>query len=114
MQINRVFDNVIQNSIKYASVPNLEIEINAYNEGDKVKIGIKDNGVGISNEKLEKIFDEFYRGDESRTSSSIEGSGIGLYVCKYIIERHRGNITAINDNGLKIIITLPRGDEEFE
>ncbi|MBR2587587.1 MAG: HAMP domain-containing histidine kinase [Bacilli bacterium] len=114
MQINRVFDNIIQNSIKYASVPNLEIEINAYNEGDKVKIGIKDNGVGISNEKLEKIFDEFYRGDESRTSSSIEGSGIGLYVCKYIIERHRGNITAINDNGLKIIITLPRGDEEFE
>lgn len=114
MQINRVFDNVIQNSIKYANVTNLQIEINAYSKENKVIIEIKDNGIGISDEKLEKIFDEFYRGDESRNSSSVEGNGIGLYVCKYIIERHRGTIKAVNDNGLKIIITLPKGDEEFE
>ena len=114
MQINRVFDNIIQNSIKYSNSSNLIIEINTKNENNSVVIEIKDNGVGIENSKLEKIFEEFYRADESRTKSNIEGNGIGLYVCKYIIEKHKGTIKAKNDNGLKIIITLPKGDGSIE
>ena len=112
--MNRVFDNIIQNSIKYANVKNLEIEICAHDKENEVEIEIKDNGIGIDDDKLEKIFDEFYRGDESRTNSNIDGNGIGLYVCKYIVEKHKGKIEANNDNGLKLIITLPKGDRNNE
>ena len=113
MQINRVFENIIQNSIKYANVPNIEIEIGAYDKKDNVQIEIKDNGVGISRNDVDKVFNEFYRGDESRTNSNIEGNGIGLYVCKYIVEKHGGSIEAKNENGLNIIISLPKGEESI-
>ena len=112
IQMNRVFDNIIQNSIKYANISNLEISIYAHNKNNELEIEIKDNGKGISEEKLDKIFDEFYRGDESRTNTNVEGNGIGLYVCKYIIEKHKGSIKALNSNGLNIIITLPKGEEK--
>lgn len=109
-QIYRVFDNIIQNSIKYSQSKDLKINIKSYEEDNNIKIEIKDNGVGINEENLEKIFEEFYRADESRTHNNIYGNGIGLYVCKYIIEKHKGTIIAENDNGLKMIITLPKGD----
>ena len=111
VQINRVFDNIIQNSLKYANVKNLTVEISAYSKENDVIIEIKDNGNGTDDENLDKIFDEFYRADESRTNSSIEGHGIGLYVCKYIIEKHGGSIKAENKDGLSIIISLPKGGE---
>ena len=114
MQINRVFDNIIQNSIKYANASTLVIEITAKSIQNNVIIEIKDNGVGIENDKLDKVFEEFYRADESRTNTNVEGNGIGLYVCKYIIEKHRGSIKAKNENGLNIIITLPKGEDNIE
>ena len=114
MQINRVFDNIIQNSIKYANANNLVIEITAQSIQNNVVIEIKDNGVGIEDNKLDKIFEEFYRADESRTNTNVEGNGIGLYVCKYIIEKHKGSIKAKNENGLNIIITLPKGEDNIE
>lgn len=109
-QIERVFDNIIQNSTKYANVANLEIQIDARNDKNNVIIEIKDNGKGIEEDKIEKLFEEFYRADESRTKSNIEGNGLGLYICKYIVEKHNGKIKAKNDNGLKIIITLPKAN----
>lgn len=112
-QINRVFENILQNSIKYANVPNIEIEICAHNSGNNVEIELKDNGIGINNSDIGKIFNEFYRADESRTNSNIEGNGIGLYVCKYIVEKHRGSIKAKNENGLNIIISLPKGEDSI-
>ena len=64
----------------------------------------KDNGKGVPEDKLSKIFDRFYRVDESR---SIKGSGIGLYVVEYIMKQHQGNVRAENGQGLKIILTFP-------
>lgn len=111
-QLERVFSNIIYNSIKYAKVRDLVIKFDVRKEKNNIIIEIKDNGKGIEENKIDRIFEQFYRCDESRTNSSKNGNGLGLYICKRIIGRHNGKIYAKNDNGLKIIITLPIGDEE--
>ena len=114
-QIRRVFDNLLENSLKYAGVQPVEIEIAIRAEKEpnpaKVILTWKDNGQGVPPEKLSRIFDRFYRCDESRSE---KGSGVGLYVVKYIVERHGGQIEAQNEGGLKLILTFPaagRGGE---
>lgn len=107
-QLNRVFNNIIYNSEKYANVQNLIIKFEAKKQDDNIIITIKDNGKGVEEDKIERIFEEFYRADESRTNSSKEGHGLGLYICKRIIEKHKGSIFAENDKGLRITIILPK------
>ena len=60
--------------------------------------------VSIDIEQVPRIFDRFYRCDEART---IKGSGVGLYIVKYIMERHGGTVEAENDDGLKIQLYFP-------
>ena len=107
VQFGRVLFNIVNNSIKYVNKELIEISFNVYEENEFVKIEIKDNGEGVPNDKLEEIFDLFYRLDSSRTGSQ-NGSGLGLAICKTIIEAFHGTIKAINDSGLKLIITLPK------
>lgn len=111
-QIPRIFENLLENSIKYAGVRPVEImiRISEKSRGDGggtsgVMLEWKDNGGGVPKEKLPQIFDRFYRCDESRSE---KGSGIGLYVVKYIMERHGGNVKAENDRGLKIQLFFPK------
>ncbi|MCH4889584.1 HAMP domain-containing histidine kinase [Acidaminobacter sp. JC074] len=110
-QFYRVFTNLIDNSIKYAGVSPLEIVVLIDEFDDKYHLTFKDNGLGVEDEKLESIFNQFYRGDESR-SGTIEGSGLGLYVSQQIIERHGGEISAENNQGLSILIKLPIGGRD--
>lgn len=105
-QMKRVFDNLIENSLKYADVPNIQITISMKGTENKVLLTFEDNGVGISEEKLSHVFEQFYRGDESRNSKN-DGSGLGLYVCQYIVKEHRGTIAASIKNGFCIEIELP-------
>lgn len=112
-QVPRIFDNLLENSIKYAKVCPVKIDIRIYENLEKgVILEWKDNGVGVPEEKLPHIFERFYRCDESRNE---KGSGVGLYVVKYIMECHKGTVKAVNDNGLKIQMFFPceekkRGD----
>ena len=69
-------------------------------------IKISDNGKGVDDEILGKLFESFYRADPSRTNPS-QGSGLGLAIAKNIVEAHRGKIEASNNNGLTIVIKLP-------
>ena len=73
----------------------IKIDIKEYE--DKIEIVFKNKGDKIPEYKLEKIFDKFYRADESRTSST-GGAGLGLAITKQIIELHNGKIYAKNDN----------------
>ena len=109
-QMQRVLDNIISNSIKYNENSNVEIDfvITKLNK-QEVQIQISDNGIGVEEAELERIFENFYRIDESR-STKVEGNGLGLAICKNIVEAHNGIITAKSDNGLSIIITLPIGE----
>ena len=107
-QVPRIFDNLLENSVKYAGVRPLEIRIQVFEQtGEKhgVIVEWKDNGHGVPEEKLPQIFERFYRCDESRSE---KGGGIGLYVVKYIMERHGGSVKAENDGGLKIQLFFPK------
>lgn len=105
-QFTRVFDNLLENSIKYGGRPDmLHICFNLKKVEKQIVIEVSDNGNGVQEEKLPHIFEQFYRGDEARVSA--DGSGLGLYVCRYIVTAHEGEIQAYNDNGLHIRITLP-------
>lgn len=102
--MHRVLDNLFENSLKYAGVSKVDISVAIELYSNRVCLIWKDNGKGVPEDKLSKIFDRFYRVDESR---SIKGSGIGLYVVEYIMKQHQGNVRAENGQGLKIILTFP-------
>lgn len=71
-----------------------------------------DNGQGVPEEHLPHLFERFWRADQARSTKNGEGSGLGLYIVKYIVEAHGGIVTAKNDGGLKIEISLPCGKGE--
>ena len=108
-EISRVIYNLVTNAIKF--VPDKEgiISINVDVQGrDIVLITIEDNGPGIAQDKLSHVFDRFYKVDHSRTDRS--GSGLGLYICKRILQKHGQSIFAEKSEslgGAKIEFTLP-------
>lgn len=107
-QMRRVFDNLLENSMKYAGVTPVQIDVSIAETEDEVILTWKDNGKGVPQEKLGRIFERFYRCDEARQE---KGSGVGLYVVKYIMERHRGSVQAENENGLKLSLHFPKQTE---
>lgn len=89
IQIMRVFQNLIENSIKFRGNEKPYIQILSHVEDSKVIISIKDNGIGIDQKYKDKIFIIFQR---LHSTSAYPGTGIGLTICKKIIERHEGKI----------------------
>lgn len=108
-QMNRILDNILENSKKYAETDKLEIIINIFEEHAYVVLEIADNGCGVSEDKLPHIFVQFFRGDESRNIR--EGNGLGLYIVKYLVNAMGGLVDAENRSGLTIRIKLPILDE---
>ncbi|MBW6521606.1 MAG: DUF3365 domain-containing protein [Desulfoarculaceae bacterium] len=113
LQIRQLFQNIIGNSLKYHHpyrVPEVRIRRGQVPEGydpeTYVSISIKDNGIGFKEEYQEKIFDIFQR---LHTRQQFNGTGIGLAICKKIVERHHGVIsaTAVPGQGAEFIVTLP-------
>ena len=66
----------------------------------------RDNGQGIPEDKLPYLFERFWRGDESRSVRSSDGNGLGMYIVSYIVQAHGGHVSARNDSGLAVQITL--------
>ena len=95
-KLARAFDNLLKNAINY-SYKGTTIEIKLKQIDDKIKISFKNEGDKIPQYKLDKIFEKFYRGDDSRTSST-GGAGLGLAITKEIIELHNGKISVKNDD----------------
>ena len=99
-QLKRVVNNIIGNSVKYASPDRkLMISLRIMEEAEFVKIEIEDNGKGIARNEVPLIFDRCYRTDASRNSSK-GGSGLGLSIAKKIIEEHGGKIWAVSTEGV--------------
>lgn len=96
-KIEQVINNFVSNAIKY-SPPGTTIQIDCETKGSFVHVSVRDEGMGINPEDQEKLFDRFYR-VEGQESKSISGFGIGLYICKEIIERHGGEIGVISTPG---------------
>ncbi|MCH5314535.1 MAG: HAMP domain-containing histidine kinase [Eubacterium sp.] len=115
-RFERVISNVISNSIKYAR-ENVKGSVHmALSEYERtVIIEISDNGIGVDRQSLPKIFDMMYRADPARTRVA-KGSGLGLSVCKQIVELHGGTIwaTSRSGHGLSIFISMPKRMNEDE
>jgi signal transduction histidine kinase len=110
-QMKRVISNVLENSVKYNQGQEIRVDICLHQRNNNVILRLQDNGYGVSEHQLSRLFDLFYRGDEARSNLS-SGSGLGLSIAKKIVAAHGGNITAENSNGLAIIIELPIEAEE--
>lgn len=105
-KLARAFDNLIRNAVSY-SYTGTEILLYAQLEDDMAKIMIRNHGKTIPPDKLEHIFEQFYRADAAR-SSVTGGAGLGLAIAKEIVELHGGAITAASANESTIfIVTLP-------
>lgn len=94
-KLSRVFNNLIKNAVNY-SKENTDIDISILNKENQATVKITNKGKQIPKEKLDKIFEKFYRLDSSRTSKT-GGSGLGLAVAKEIVELHGGRIYAESD-----------------
>ena len=97
-QMKKVINNIISNSVKYMDKPHGVIDIRILDEVDSIRIEIEDNGKGISQKDVPRIFERFFRTDASRNSAQ-GGSGIGLSIVKKIIEDHGGYIWATSKEG---------------
>jgi len=104
VRIAQVFENLFTNAIKYASGSPITIKL--YSNGETVMVIFKDQGPCIAQDALPLIFERFYR---VRSEKTVTGSGLGLYICKQIIQAHRGKIWAESTpgEGTAFFIELP-------
>jgi len=99
LQMDQVLTNLLENAARY-TLPCLPIEISGEATDEHVIIGIADHGPGIPPHDLERIFDKFYRVSGTvRRTSSVMGTGLGLAVCRGLVEAHGGHIWAENRTG---------------
>ncbi|MGI2264308.1 cell wall metabolism sensor histidine kinase WalK [Staphylococcus cohnii] len=108
-KMTQVFDNVITNAMKYSrGDKRVEFHVKQNSLYNRMTIRVKDNGIGIPINKVDKIFDRFYRVDKARTRK-MGGTGLGLAISKEIVEAHNGRIWAnsVEGQGTSIFITLP-------
>ena len=106
-QLTQVFQNLISNAIKYRSQRTPKIHVGAEDRGSQWLISVRDNGIGIAPQYADRIFRIFQR---LHTRKDYSGTGIGLAICKKIIERHGGRIWVESelDEGSTFYFTLPK------
>lgn len=105
-KIQRVFDNLLRNAVIY-SFDGTDIDITVTEQGNNALIKFTNHCDTIPKEKLDRIFEQFYRLDASRSTSS-GGAGLGLAIAKQIVELHNGTITAKSENEIvQFEVTLP-------
>ena len=105
-RLSQVLKNLLVNAIKFTD--NGSITIEAKKKDDYIEISVEDTGIGISKDELKKIFNKFYQaytGDDRKN----EGTGLGLFICKEILQKHGGGIWAESEikKGTKFIMKLP-------
>jgi two-component system phosphate regulon sensor histidine kinase PhoR len=103
-RIRQVIVNLIVNSIKYGKEYG-ETKIRVYDMGENVSVEVADNGLGIANEHLPRLFERFYRVDKSRSRDQ-GGTGLGLAIVKHILEAHNQNITVMSTVGVGTVFSF--------
>ena len=108
----RAFTNLIQNAIRYTP-PGGAIHIKARRINDQIQVIVRDTGVGVAKENLDKIFERFWRADRARNYND-GGSGLGLSITQAIVQSHRGRIAVISTpgSGSCFTINLPVGSPQ--
>jgi signal transduction histidine kinase len=104
--LSEVISNLIDNAIKYSNDGGA-VSVKAEQDGDFVKVSVTDNGIGMPSNVIGSLFHKFYRSHRSR--ETVAGTGIGLYICKAIVESHGGKIgvTSTENVGSTFTFTVP-------
>jgi PAS domain S-box-containing protein len=107
-RLRQVLDNLVENAVKY-SPPGSLVEVRVEALLDHVRFSVRDEGIGIPREEHDKIFEKFYRLDPNQTLG-VGGTGLGLYVCRELVERMSGRITVDSapGRGSTFAFELPR------
>jgi signal transduction histidine kinase len=114
-QLRGILVNIIDNSWKYKTKDLGHLEITLSKEQGLLRLSLRDDGPGVPQESLPKLFEAFYRSDPARKNPG-QGSGLGLAIAAHGVRRMGGNISAetIQPTGLEILITLPEMKRETE
>ena len=113
-QLKRVLGNLLHNAIKWSS-PGDAITITAAENEEEIVVTVFDNGPGVSDDVRERIFERFYQADVSRSGD--DGAGLGLAICKHIVEAHGGRIWAEGNSqgkGGQFVFTVLKADTDFQ
>jgi signal transduction histidine kinase len=100
-QLERVFRNLISNAVKFTPEGG-KVMVRASLEGDEVKVAVQDTGEGIANEDLSVIFTSFKRVGKKES----DGTGLGLFIVKTIVEAHGGHVTVDSELGQGSLFTV--------
>ncbi|MDH3631031.1 MAG: HAMP domain-containing histidine kinase [Gammaproteobacteria bacterium] len=108
LRMKLLIKNLIDNACHYSIEDQGEVEISLSHDQESVSIEVRDRGVGIKTEDISRVTEPFYRPDSSRQRNT-GGYGLGLYLCKLIVEAHGGQIVIESEpgNGTKVIVKLP-------
>ncbi|MBU0605428.1 MAG: HAMP domain-containing protein, partial [Candidatus Omnitrophica bacterium] len=106
-QLKQMFLNLLDNAVKYTP-ENGKVTVTARREKENLRIKVQDTGRGIAGDRIERVFDRFYRADKSRTG---QGFGLGLSIVKSVVDAHNGKIKIESSpgQGASFIISLPAG-----
>jgi signal transduction histidine kinase len=109
-RMRMVVRNLLENAIKYSPPDSRAVEVSAAQTGERVVIRVADDGPGIPERDMPNIFEPFFRMDRSR-SKSTGGYGLGLSICKRVMEAHGGSIAVERrtDRGTSFVLTFPKG-----
>jgi two-component system phosphate regulon sensor histidine kinase PhoR len=110
-KVEQVIHNLVSNGIKYATPKNGKVTVDILDLEDRYLIQVADNGIGIDQVDLPRIFERFYRVEKSR-SRDVGGTGLGLAIAKHIIESHKQQIhaTSIRGTGSTFSFTLEKSN----
>ncbi len=107
LRLEELLTNIFENSVKYCQ-EDCRITLDAKLTNDFITISIQDNGIGMNKDEIDRIFDEFYKADSAR--HDIQNTGLGMSICKRIVEKHGGNIWVESPGpgkGTTVFFTFP-------
>jgi signal transduction histidine kinase len=109
-RVHQVVANLLENAVRF-SPPGAVIQVVARSDGGSAHIEVLDEGPGIDETEVDRVFERFYRADQSRSSSG-GGAGLGLAIARWIVDLHGGDIRAERrqPSGCRVVFTIPDGD----
>lgn len=102
--VTQAVTNIVSNAMRYTPVPG-SVEASVATDGENVRISVKDTGIGIAEEDIQRVFSRFWRAEESRNRVA-GGLGVGMAVTKEIVDRHHGHIEVESEPGVGSTFTL--------
>ena len=106
--LEKVWENLLSNALKYTPTEGM-IDMNLTEQQDHVTVVVQDTGIGMNDKELARIFDRFYRADDSRTQET-SGTGLGLPIVQQVVKLHKGEIHVASSKGggTTFTVTLPK------